>query len=431
MKNLKEARERLAELQTQNEELLNVWKVEARAATEAEDNLYVQNEDEINQVLAEIKTLERLENAGKPEKRNLNVSDKFGSQIRTNTHKITKQDCDRAFRAWATGGKASAEDVYSADKLNVDHKSQFLKLDFAEANLEQRAMSVGSNSDGGYTVSTFPVQGVESALKAYSNMRQECTVYTTAQGGNFPFATNDDTSNSAKIIGENTQFTETDLTVGQVVFGDYTYVSDVVKLSFQLLNDSSINLSQFVTEKLGIRLARRENLDMTTGNGSGKPRGILLDATDSGVTTGSATVLDWKDLFALRSKLDPAYLPDAIYMMNNATYGMLLQIKDSQNRPLFVPGLNSDGYGTFGGHRIVINQNMPDWAAAATGITSPILFGNVKKYTCRQVGEILFKRLDERFADYGQTGFVSYHRMDSKLIDAGTHPVLSLTVKAS
>lgn len=419
---LKEARERLVEIEEQNNSLLNAWKVESRSATEQEDSLYDNNELEINALKAEIKTLERIEAAtNKVESRSVNVTDRFGSNIRTNTHKITKSDCDRAFRAWAMGGRADNQDVYSADKLNVDYKSQYFKLDLNDSpNVEQRAMSVGTNADGGYTVSTYPVQGIEKALKLYSNMRQECTVFTTAQGGNFPWATNNDTANSARIIGENTAVTETDLTVGQVVFGDYTYCSDVVKVSFQLLNDSSIPLADFIGEQLGKRLGRRQNLDMTTGDGSGKPKGFLVDATNVGFT--ATTSLKWQDLFALRGLLDPAYLPDSVYMMNNGTYHLLLQLASSQNVPLFVQGLDKDGYGTFGGHRIVINQNMPDWSAG----NKAIAFGNFKKYIARQVGEILYKRLDERYADVGQVGFLAYHRLDAKLIDAGTHPIVCM-----
>ena len=32
-------------------------------------------------------------------------------------------------------------------------------------------------------------------------------------------------------------------------------------------------------------------------------------------------------------------------------------------------------------------------------------------------------RLVERYADYGQVGYLAFHRHDARLIDAGTHPV--------
>jgi hypothetical protein len=31
--------------------------------------------------------------------------------------------------------------------------------------------------------------------------------------------------------------------------------------------------------------------------------------------------------------------------------------------------------------------------------------------------------LDERFADYGEVAYVGFSRIDSRLVDAGTHPI--------
>jgi predicted phage gp36 major capsid-like protein len=35
-------------------------------------------------------------------------------------------------------------------------------------------------------------------------------------------------------------------------------------------------------------------------------------------------------------------------------------------------------------------------------------------------------RLVERYADYGQVGFIAFSRVDSNLVDAGTHPIAQL-----
>jgi HK97 family phage major capsid protein len=56
-----------------------------------------------------------------------------------------------------------------------------------------------------------------------------------------------------------------------------------------------------------------------------------------------------------------------------------------------------------------------------------MLFGNLKKYKVRQVREIRMYRLQERYRDNDQDGFVAFGRQDGNLLDAGTAPVKKLT----
>jgi HK97 family phage major capsid protein len=55
-----------------------------------------------------------------------------------------------------------------------------------------------------------------------------------------------------------------------------------------------------------------------------------------------------------------------------------------------------------------------------------MLFGALEKYIIRSVKELAILRLNERFAELGQTAFIGFARYDGNLIDAGTHPVATL-----
>jgi HK97 family phage major capsid protein len=61
-------------------------------------------------------------------------------------------------------------------------------------------------------------------------------------------------------------------------------------------------------------------------------------------------------------------------------------------------------------------------ANIATG-NKTISFGQHKKYYIRDVQGIFVLRLTERYADYGQVGFIAFMRQDSELLDAGTNPI--------
>jgi hypothetical protein len=61
----------------------------------------------------------------------------------------------------------------------------------------------------------------------------------------------------------------------------------------------------------------------------------------------------------------------------------------------------------------------------------PILYGDVnQQYAFRYAGDPIIRRLDELFALNNETAFVLYARVSGNNTDAGTYPVVGLTVHA-
>jgi HK97 family phage major capsid protein len=98
---------------------------------------------------------------------------------------------------------------------------------------------------------------------------------------------------------------------------------------------------------------------------------------------------------------------------------MVKKLKDTQGRPLFQPGLANKEPDTINGYPYQINQSMAVMAANAKSIA----FGQLSKYFIRNVAQIEVLRLTERYADFGQVGFLAFSRADGNLLDAGTNPV--------
>jgi HK97 family phage major capsid protein len=74
------------------------------------------------------------------------------------------------------------------------------------------------------------------------------------------------------------------------------------------------------------------------------------------------------------------------------------------------------------GRPYTINQDMP---AATAGLKS-VLYGDFSNYHIRDAGNVILLRLEERYADALQVGFLAFLRSDGDLIDAGTNPVKHL-----
>jgi len=211
-----------------------------------------------------------------------------------------------------------------------------------------------------------------------------------------------------------------DVAFGQLVLGAFKYSSKMVLVSVELMQDNSINLANFLGEALGTRIGRITNNHFTTGAGTTLPKGIVTAATSGKVgLTGETTSLIFDDLVDLEHSVDPAYRQNGRFMFHDKTLAALKKIKDSQQRPLFLPGLSVNAPDTILGYPYTVNQDMPQMAANAKSV----VFGDLSKYIIRDVLGITLLRLDERYAEFHQVAFLAFARFDGNLLDAGTHPV--------
>ena len=105
-------------------------------------------------------------------------------------------------------------------------------------------------------------------------------------------------------------------------------------------------------------------------------------------------------------------------MMNDASIKVIRKIKDSEGRPIFVPGYEQGVPGgapsTLLGRPVSINQDIATMAANAKSI----LFGNFKNYRIRDAMQVtLFQFRDSAYAKKGQVGFLAWMRSGGNLID--------------
>lgn len=286
-----------------------------------------------------------------------------------------------------------------------------------------RAQAVGTGSAGGYTVPEGFSNQLEQALLAYGGIFEAADVIRTGSGNDIPWPLNDDTANAAVIIDENTAMTDQDTVFGVTTLKAFMYSSKWMKVSLQFMQDSFLNVEQFVNSTLATRIGRGFNPHATTGNGTTQPQGIVTASTlGKAGATGQTTTVTHDDLLDLIFSVDPAYRPMGRFMLNDLTWKAVMKMKDSTGRPLVWndSGSLQDGIPTrLLGYGVTVNQSMPVMAASA----KPILFGAMKNFKVRIVRDTTVVRAAERFVEFNQVGFVGLWRGDSRLIDAGTHPI--------
>ncbi|MDX0719702.1 phage major capsid protein [Sinorhizobium medicae] len=283
---------------------------------------------------------------------------------------------------------------------------------------EMRAQAVGTDSKGGYLVPEGFMAELVKSLKAWGPMLDPgiTRVLTTTAGNSIPWPTMDDTSNEGALIGENTQVTESEVAFGTKTLEAYKYTSGVVLVSAELLQDSAIDVEGTVRSAMAERIGRIGNRHLTVGTGSSQPNGIITAATAvTGVAAAAAITFD--NLIDLFHAVDPAYRddPSARWMFNDGTLKALRKIKDVEDRYVWQPAdVRTGAPATILEKPYSINQ-----AVAAIGASNKsVVFGAFNRYVVRMVREFAIRRLVERYADYDQTGFIGFTRLDGELLDA-------------
>jgi HK97 family phage major capsid protein len=302
---------------------------------------------------------------------------------------------------------------------------------------ENRDITTGtSGANGGALVPQLFHPVLTDALKFYGPVSTLVGQKRTTGGQPLKIALDNDTANSLTILGETVAVSEVDPAFASQILSTDTVTTGIVKITLQELADSYFDIESWLRTKFGQRYGRGLEAQITSGNGSNVASLItsahagataLGNTLESGAT--GANSIGYDDVVALFTALDPAYIANATWMMNSATRGFLMGVKDGFGRPLFIPNPTSGAFDTLLGRPVVLNQALPNIGASAAGT---ILFGDLAQgYLFRTDGDLSIVRLSERFMDTLEVGFIGYARIGGISMDAGTHPIQKLTQSAS
>jgi HK97 family phage major capsid protein len=293
---------------------------------------------------------------------------------------------------------------------------KYLKRGFAGLNAEERAQLTSSDAAGGYLVPEG-FSGVLDVATAFTGqVERVAKKLDTASGNPLDYPTVNDTGNDAAIATEGAATSETDMTFGNVAFNSYNYTS-LVRVSKQLIDDAGFNLDSFLVEALGERIARKTNADFTTGDGSGKPKGIVDEST-LGATVATSGALVANDVLNLIHSIDPSYRNKASFgLMCSGTIMALLQklgVGSSNDFPIFIPSMTAGQPDKLFGYNVYYNNDMETDLDAADKV---MIAADFDKYVVRRAGGVQIIRLNERYMDEMEIGYLVSARRDGHAVD--------------
>lgn len=274
---------------------------------------------------------------------------------------------------------------------------------------------------GGVLVPSSLASSIEVAIKTYGGMLEAGQIITTSTGGDLIMPTVNDTTARATIVAEYQKSTQRAPAFGSETLKAYTYRTPIIPVSLELLQDSAFNLEALLSELLADSFGRGMNEDLTVGNGTGKPKGIVNWATASDAEP-AATAIKLDDIIDLIKSVDSAYGKTGRFMFNRSTLYSLVKIKDTTGRYIWQEGARDGTPATLFGKTYILNDDVADIGAG----NASVLFGDFSKFKIRMVRDFRVIRLNELLAEYLSIGLFGFARMDGILLNAGTHPVKKL-----
>jgi HK97 family phage major capsid protein len=240
--------------------------------------------------------------------------------------------------------------------------------------IEAKAMSIVSNPDGGFLVPAEMETEIGRRLSAASPIRAIAGVRQVSSAVyKKPFST---TGFATGWVGETAARPETSTpTLAELQFPAMELYA-MPAATQALLDDSAVNLDQWIAEEVQQVFADQESTAFVTGNGVNRPKGFLdytkvADASwtwgNTGyVATGTAGAFPAANpsdrLIDLVYALKSGYRQNAHWVLNRKTQGVIRKFKDVDGNYLWQPAVSAEGKATLLNFPIAESEDMPDIA---------------------------------------------------------------------
>lgn len=243
---------------------------------------------------------------------------------------------------------------------------------------ERKALSVGSDPDGGYVVHPDMSGQIVSKVFETSPMRAYAAIQvisTDALEGLF-----DLDEASSGWVGETDSRGDTNTpSLGKWRIPAHELFAKP-KATQKILDDAEINMEAWLAMKVAEKFARDEAAAFVAGDGINKPRGFLsyadgttlpgtIERINTGVNGGFAASPNGGDalidaLYGLKAQ----YRANAAWFMNRGTTKLVRKLKDSNGDYLWTPGLAAGQPATLMGYPVAAFEDMPDVATGSLSV---------------------------------------------------------------
>ncbi|MEM9226130.1 MAG: phage major capsid protein [Pseudomonadota bacterium] len=249
------------------------------------------------------------------------------------------------------------------------------------ARLDIKALSAGTDDQGGYVAPQELDRLIEARLMQTSAMRQIATVRQTSSG---VYRKPVSLGVGAQWAGETDARTETTTSGLSLLEFPAGELYAMPAATQTLLEDAYADIDEWLADEVEAAFSVQESTAFVTGDGVGKPKGfldyqIVADAGHAwgqiGSVAGDFTVTDAGDqLIDLIHTPKSQFRANGRFVMNRRTAAVVRKLKDADGRYLWAPSVAGEA-ATVLGYPVTELEDMPD---IGTG-NAAIAFGDFRR----------------------------------------------------
>jgi HK97 family phage major capsid protein len=300
------------------------------------------------------------------------------------------EDEVKGFRLGLRPGQSIEADGYEAYKGAF---GAFLRKNAQVLGAEEvKALSVGSDADGGYLVPADMSGRIVTRVFETSPIRQIASVQSISTDALEGVRDTDEAASGGWVSETGTRAATGTPQVGKWRIPVHEMFA-MPEATQQMLDDAAVDIEAWLGRKVADRLTRVENAAFVVGDGVGKPRGLAayptaatgdgtrpwgtLEHINTGADGGflgttSATASPANVLYDLVGAFKDAYLQNARWVTRREVITAIRKFKLTDGQFIWQPGLILGQPQTILGYPVTIAQDMPALGTASLSMA----FGN-------------------------------------------------------
>lgn len=275
---------------------------------------------------------------------------------------VSESDAKLASQFYKALATKNTQEIEAVNSLVAKQYEQY------RAKTGQTIGTIGTGTAGGLLVPTTVADSIIEQLVYISPIRNIARIISDMPAQlQLP---NENNLVTAYWVAEGAPATASNEVFAPNVLTPYKLVG-LDTFTSELLQDAATNpsIQQFVENRFAVALALAENAAFTNGTGSGQPWGFRSSyVTPTAVAQAGAT-LNYTDVSNLVYSLGTAYRQQGVFLTSSAGVRALVNLKDTQGRPIFIESIRDGVPATLLGKPVHIVDEIPSNLGAGTNAT--------------------------------------------------------------
>ena len=373
------------------------------------------------------------------------IGDAIELQQKEAGERKTLQDTVKALEAAITRPASGKEDGKEVETKTTAVFNEFMRKgagsdradfsDFIERKgLDIKALSVNINQDGGFLVPTTLGGVINARVFETSPVRQLANVVAISTA-EYEVVLDNDEAAASWVSETGTRSATNSPTLDKRIIPTHEMYANPLATQ-KILDDASVDMESWLVGKVADKFARTEATAFISGNGAGKPTGILAYTTTSTsydprnvqvINSGTQGAFTYAGIANVQNALKEVYQANATFMVKRSAFGSILNIKtgiSGDNRPIFNMMYDKNAGIAFSimGRPVVFGDDVP----AVANDVNAMIYGDFRAgYTV--VDRIGLRVLRDPYSSKPYVSFYTTKRVGGDVVNAEAFKILALS----